>query len=285
MSGAPGPRPRAPHRPRASHRPQPARRYRPAASWAAALGGVALGAGLGYAASVARVQIQSRLFPRYWELVAHPPQAAPAEAPIAMSVLGDSAAAGVGANDPQSGYVGLLAARLAAATGREVRVSNVAVPGASSWLLMEHQLPLFERLPEADLVLCIIGANDIADRRFTLEGFVWTAERLYPRLPAGTVVATIPSFGLPWLERKVRAANAVIVRLAREHDLELADLYTATRRLWPFAYLLHQGGDFFHPNERGYRVWADAIWPALERAWARRERPTQPAAGAPEARG
>jgi acyl-CoA thioesterase-1 len=24
-------------------------------------------------------------------------------------------------------------------------------------------------------------------------------------------------------------------------------------------------GDLFHPNDRGYKVWADAFWPAVSR--------------------
>ena len=284
--------------------------------------GVIAGLALGYAVSVARVQIQSRVFPKLWERAANTPvtaqvthyapggtgagtearetQVAGTEAreahsagtreaqgasaaanndttgsaagtgePITVTVLGDSAASGVGANDPQAGYVGIVARKLAALSGRGVRVTNLSVPGASSWLLMENQLPQFRELPAADITLCIIGANDIADRHYTFEGFEWTAVRLYPQLPAGTVVSTIPSFGIPSFEAKERKANALIKRLARENDLELADLYAATARLWPFKYLLHQGGDFFHPNERGYEVWAQAVWPAVERAWRR----------------
>ncbi len=251
--------------------PPPRRPRARAARIAAAVAGLGCGPLLGYGASVARVQLQARIFPRHWQrLTAAPAGADPAgRQPITMTVLGDSAASGVGANDPQAGYVGILSRRLAEVAVRPVQVTNISVPGASSWLLMEEQLSIFRELQRADVVMCVIGANDIADRKFTIDGFAWTAERLYPQLPPGTVVSTIPSFGLPWLERREKQANELIIALARRYDLELANLYGLTRRLWPFEYLRGQGGDFFHPNERGYRVWADALWPAFLRAYQR----------------
>ena len=247
-----------------------------------AIGGVLVGMGMGYGIAVVRVKIQSALYPKFWaestrtvlnlDDVApasstgeHSAPAAPREV-LTVNVLGDSAASGVGASHPERGYVWLLMRRLAEETGRDVRVTNISVPGASSWLLMEHQLPKLNELPPADITMSVIGANDLIDPKHSIEGFRWTAERLYPQLPAGTVVSTIPSFGASWLDPKVKAANQVITSIVKDHDLELADLYSHTKELGFWRYLLYTGGDIFHPSERGYVVWAAALWPALKRA-------------------
>ena len=237
---------------------------------ATAVGGVTLGLGAGYGIAVVRVRIQSALFPKFWAESARTQleldESLQELPPLTVNVLGDSAASGVGASKPERAYVGLLKQRLEEETGRRVSVTNISVPGASSWLLMEKQLPLLDDLPQADITMCVIGANDLIDPAYTLEGFEWTATRLYKRLPAGTVVSTIPSFGLPWLEPKVRAANAIIEREARLYDLELADLFSTTHELGLWRYLLYTGGDIFHPSERGYVAWASALWPAVRRA-------------------
>ena len=198
--------------------------------------------------------------------------------PLKVNVLGDSAASGVGATSADRGYVGIVLRRLASEAGAPVLACNIAQPGDSSWLLMDQQLPQLKAgrmFTHADVTMCIIGGNDIADRAFTDDGFAWTAERLYPALPAGTVVSTVPSFGLSAFERKCRAANALIRRLAAENDLELAELYAATASLWSRSTLgiprqfFTMESDVFHPNDHGYTVWAEAVWPAVRRAWLR----------------
>ncbi|MGN6744506.1 MAG: SGNH/GDSL hydrolase family protein, partial [Amnibacterium sp.] len=45
--------------------------------------------------------------------------------------IGDSAALGIGASRPEAGYVGILAEAVAAWTGREVRVRNLSIDGAT----------------------------------------------------------------------------------------------------------------------------------------------------------
>lgn len=235
-----------------------------------ACAGVVVGLAAGYGIAVVRVRIQSAMYPKFWAKSGRTRVALDTNPddlpPVTVNVLGDSAASGVGASKPHKAYVGLLMQRLAEETGRNIELTNISVPGASSWLLMEHQLPVLNNLPNADITMAIIGANDLVDPKYTLDGFEWTACRLYKQLPPGTVVSTIPNFGLPWLESKVRAANAIIEREARLNDLELADIFTATHQLGLWRYLLYTGGDIFHPSERGYVVWASALWPAVRRA-------------------
>ncbi|GAA4284579.1 hypothetical protein GCM10022261_21100 [Brevibacterium daeguense] len=246
----------------------------------ATLGGALVAGGVHYGLSLRTIRRQSSEHPRFWasRIVADMPSQ---RSTLSYVALGDSAASGVGVDDPESGYVSRIEQRLGELSGQGVRTANLSVPGASTWLLLEDQLPLFEQLPEPDVVTCIIGGNDMIDPKFTIEGFEWTLVRLFPRLPRGTVVSTIPSFGLPPFEKKVRAANQLIRAYAHDHGLYLADLYSATYALWPIKYFFHVAGDFFHPNERGYRVWADAIWEAVARSFLDRrgaEAGEQPAA-------
>ncbi|OFL66580.1 MULTISPECIES: GDSL-type esterase/lipase family protein [unclassified Brevibacterium] len=263
--------------------------------WGRALGaaaGFAAGAAAGWLSSSAWMNgVQARTRRRWWqhfheaELAFFPDGSiGPVSGwggevrPLRVNVLGDSAAAGVGASSADRGYVGIVLRRLAADAGVPVVVCNVAQPGDSSWLLMEQQLPELKAgrmFAHADVTMCVIGGNDIADRTFTAEGFAWTAERLYPALPGGTVVSTVPSFGLSFYERKCRAANELIRRLAAENDLELAELHAATASLWSRSTLgiprqfFTMESDVFHPNDHGYTVWAEAVWPAVRRAWLR----------------
>lgn len=56
--------------------------------------------------------------------------------------LGDSAAQGVGVDDPADGYVSLVGRHLAEITGRNVRIVNLSVSGATvKTLLTDHRMP------------------------------------------------------------------------------------------------------------------------------------------------
>lgn len=235
-----------------------------------AVGCALLAGGVHYGISLREIRRQSARHPEFWASRLAGQDAHGIGRALSYVALGDSAATGVGVADPEAGYVTHVEKRLEQISGRPVRTANLSVPGASTWLLMEDQLPLFEQLPEPDVVTCIIGGNDIIDPNFTAEGFEWTLARLFPRLPAGTVVSTVPSFGVPPFETRVQIANALIRRYARDNDLYLADIHSATRALWPVKYFFHVAGDFFHPNARGHRVWADAVWEAVERSYAGR---------------
>ena len=88
--------------------------------------------------------------------------------------LGDSVAAGIGAEDPaRGGYVPVLAALLSAragcddagAAGCPVQVRNLAVPGATTATLLRDQLPVaLDVLGQGDDVRTVtvtIGGNDV----------------------------------------------------------------------------------------------------------------------------
>lgn len=173
--------------------------------------------------------------------------------------IGDSAAQGIGASRPAHSYVGFIAAELRRHTDRTVRVANLAVSGATVGLAIETQLPALAKL-EPDIVTVSIGANDIAS--FDPARFERQYGELLDALPPHAIVADLPTFYFMPAERKVRVANAIVRRLAAERGLTVVPLHARTRRYGLWGVSTQFAGDLFHPNDRGYRVWAGAFAPA-----------------------
>ena len=177
--------------------------------------------------------------------------------------IGDSAAQGVGASQPGRSYVGLIAQHLRKQTGHSVRVVNLSISGARVREAISLQLaPL--RLLAPDIVTVAIGANDMAT--FEQDRFTRELTELYDCLPPGSIVAEVPSFYLGPSEKNVRLANSIVHHLAATRGFEVAPLYAMTRRQGPALYALNRvAADFFHPTDRGYRVWASAFLPLIDR--------------------
>jgi lysophospholipase L1-like esterase len=181
--------------------------------------------------------------------------------------IGDSAAQGIGASNPGKSYVGILADHVRQITGKSVRVVNLGVSGATVALAVRDQLPRFEKL-RPDLVTVAIGANDIADwHPATFEARVRT---VFAALPTHALVADLPCFHLPRNEIKVAAANEIIRRVAGEHSLFVVPLHATTKRAGFRSIATHVAKDLFHPNDRGYRAWAEAFLPMVSSSVARR---------------
>ncbi len=174
--------------------------------------------------------------------------------------IGDSAAQGIGASAPDRSYVGVLADHIRLATGRTVRVVNLSVSGATVALAVRDQLPRFTRL-QPDIVTVAIGANDIA--QWDAAAFEAGIRELFAVLPDHAIVADLPCFHLPHNERKVAVANRILRELAAEHRLTVVPLHATTKRQGLRSIATQFANDLFHPNDRGYRVWADAFLPDL----------------------
>ena len=174
--------------------------------------------------------------------------------------LGDSAALGLGARRPETGYVGILADAVAARTGRHVRVRNLAIDGATLGVVLRDELGRLEGL-EPDLVTLGIGANDIWT--FDPERFRSEYTRICDALPPGTLVAELPSFSVLPVARRARAANRIIHEVAEAHGFWVAPLYAMTGVGGVVDAVLGAAGDRFHPNDRGHRRWADAFLPGV----------------------
>lgn len=167
-------------------------------------------------------------------------------------VLGDSAAQGVGASAHDRGYVGQVRTRLVAHDPRPWRVVNLSRSGARTREVVDVQWPAGRGLP-FELVTAVVGGNDATGRR--LGDWLRDVDDLCAALPTGAVVATVAR-GV--FERKVRRANARLRARAAEHGLRVADLWEHTGPPYKGLY-----ADGFHPNDAGYRQWADAVCQAL----------------------
>ena len=186
------------------------------------------------------------------------------EGELLYVAIGDSAAQGIGASKPHRGYVGAIAKHLRKATGTTVRVINLSVSGARLRETLETQAPKLAKLTP-DLITVSVGANDIAD--FDAARFDREFRELADALPPHAIVADLPCFFFGESERRVRIANGIVHRVAREHGFALAPLYRVTRRQGVTRVALNQASaDFFHPNDRGYRVWTSAFLPLIDRA-------------------
>jgi acyl-CoA thioesterase-1 len=180
--------------------------------------------------------------------------------------IGDSAAQGIGASAPNRSYVGLLADHIRLATHRTVQVINLSVSGATVELAVRDQLPRFVTL-SPDIVTVAIGANNIA--LWDAASFEAGIRELFAVLPKHTLIADLPCFHLPRNERKVAVANTILRTVAAEHGLAVVPLHAATKRQGLRSIATHVANDLFHPNDRGYQVWAEAFLPAVSADVAR----------------
>lgn len=181
--------------------------------------------------------------------------------------LGDSAGQGVGASRPQRGYVGLLAERIRERTGRPVQVVNLSVSGATIRDLLDTQLPQLRAL-RPDIVTVAIGGNDV--RSYNPSRFSMAVDELTVALPAGTYIADVPDFMHGrWGERSVQAGG-IVAASAHANQLRVVRLRDMQRDRGAGAMLTDFAADWFHPNDRGHRVWADAFWNEMKRSPALR---------------
>jgi acyl-CoA thioesterase-1 len=201
---------------------------------------------------------------------------------ILYVAMGDSAAQGIGASRPDHSYVGLLARVIRDRTGRSVRVVNLSVSGATVGLAVQDQLPKLAKY-RPDVMTVSIGANDIA--KWDPEAFERGLRAILDAVPSHALVADLPFFYFPHHERKVALANDILRRLAAERGLTVVRLHRETRMRGFRRMFTHFADDWFHPNDHGYQVWADAFRPAvlasLERRFAGRDDTTDAAPGVP----
>ena len=201
---------------------------------------------------------------------------------ILYVAMGDSAAQGIGASRPDHSYVGVLARLIRDTTGRTVRVVNLSVSGATTALAVQDQLPKLAKY-RPDVMTVSIGANDIA--KWDPEAFEANLRAILDAVPPHALVADLPFFYFPHNERKVAVANEILRRLVDERGLALVRLHRETRLRGFRRIFTHFANDWFHPNDHGYRVWADAFRPAVLATLAERfpavDDETDAAAGAP----
>jgi lysophospholipase L1-like esterase len=191
-------------------------------------------------------------------------------APVLYVALGDSTVEGIGASRPERNYVSRLHARL-----REVypaaRVANLGAGGATSADVVVAQLPRAVELGP-HLVTLSVGPNDItsglrvAEYERNVDAIL---RRLVGETPAVVVVNLLPDLAVTprfhggperdAVGRLTLEVNAVLRRQAREHRVEIVDLYGPSRDEVPRRPDLI-AGDGYHPSDAGYARWADLMW-------------------------
>jgi lysophospholipase L1-like esterase len=192
--------------------------------------------------------------------------------PIELAVLGDSSAAGLGAEDPAHTPGAVLARGLSAVSGRAVRLTTVAVVGATSAdLIPQVDTLLAGRRPSVTVVM--VGANDVTHRvrpAVAVRHLAAAVERLVHE-GSEVVVGTCPDLGtiepVPQplraiarrLSRDLAAAQTVAAVEAGARTVCLGDLLDEHFRRTPGEMF---SADRFHPSSAGYAAVAAALLPS-----------------------
>jgi len=194
-------------------------------------------------------------------------------ATLDLLVVGDSIAAGLGAELPKETLGARLATRLAKATRRTVRLRTVAEVGAESSMLAAQvaSLPAAYR---PDVAVIVVGGNDVTHRVPVSESVRHLETAILELRARGTevVVGTCPDLGaLRSVPQPLRALGS---RASRQ--LAQAQERAAVRAGAHAVSLAHVVGPFFitnpdemfsldrfHPSAAGYKRTAKALLPSL----------------------
>lgn len=176
---------------------------------------------------------------------------------VVYVALGDSAAQGIGARNPDTGYVATLASALQAKLGKQVQVINISKTGATVKDVIERQAPLLQDYAP-DIVTLAIGGNDI--KQFNKDQYRQDIETLMKALPAGTYVANAPYFMHGGWEKHAIEMRDITNAAALRHKMNIVPLYEQMSQQGWGAMWNQYAADWFHPNDRGYAVWFRAFW-------------------------
>lgn len=200
--------------------------------------------------------------------------------PVELLLVGDSIAAGLGAERRKDTLGARLSKGLARRVRRPVRLRTAAVVGAESGMVASQ----LDALPDdyrADVAVIVVGGNDIT-HRIPVATSVRHLESAIARLRAcgaAVVVGTCPDLGaLRPVPQPLRSLGSRLSRQLAEAQAEAAATAGATavslRRAVGHVFVSHPEEMFsldrFHPSALGYRRTAEALLPAVEAALSRR---------------
>lgn len=192
---------------------------------------------------------------------------------LELVVLGDSVAAGLGAERPRDTLGARLARKLARRTGRAVRLRTAAVVGSESSALAA-QLAALPAAYRPDLAVVVVGGNDVTHRvpvATSVAHLVACVAELQRR-GAHVVVGTCPDLGVlrpvpqPLRTLAGRASRQLALAQARAvlplgaSVVSLSDAVGDHFRRDPDLMFSLDG---FHPSSLGYRHAARALLPEL----------------------
>ncbi|WP_460870083.1 SGNH/GDSL hydrolase family protein [Nocardioides pakistanensis] len=193
--------------------------------------------------------------------------------PIDLLLLGDSIAAGLGAETPKHTLGAQLARRLAKRTTRAVRLHTAAHVGSETSML-RAQLAGLPAGYAADVAVIVVGGNDVTHRVRTGVSRRHLAEAVEALQEQATavVVGTCPDLGaltaVPQpLRSLARIASRQLATAQREVALEYgARAVSLADVVGPFFVAQPDqmfAMDRFHPSGAGYRRTAKALLPSV----------------------
>jgi lysophospholipase L1-like esterase len=193
---------------------------------------------------------------------------APRQAPaLRLTVLGDSAAAGVGAKRHADALAGHLGTEIARRTGQQVSWHVVARNAATTRDVVDRDLVPKMTYP-TDLVVVVVGVNDlrsyrlICDFRRDTRALIDSIRRRTGPIPI--ILAGIPPLQhMPGLPRALRAILGLRAR-AMDDVLRRRARQTPNVRHVPLATQSRMAANFFtddgfHLASSGHQLWAELI--------------------------
>ncbi|WP_248151293.1 SGNH/GDSL hydrolase family protein [Microbacterium aoyamense] len=200
--------------------------------------------------------------------------------PIDLLLLGDSIAAGLGAEHRKDTLGGRIAKGLAKRLHRPVRLRTAAIVGAESSALAQQldDLPAGYR---PDIAIIVVGGNDVTHRVPVAESARHLSDavgRLRQR-GASVVVGTCPDLGalrpVPQPLRSLGSRQSRVLAAAQAAAAEAAGAQAVSLRTAVGHIFISQPDemfslDRFHPSALGYRRTAEALLPAVLAALSER---------------
>ena len=192
---------------------------------------------------------------------------------IELLILGDSIAAGLGADQPEHTLGGQLARRLAKQTRRAVRLHTGACVGAET-SMVRAQVAALPPGYRADVAVIVVGGNDVTHRvRPSVSGrhLSEVIEELQAH-ETQVVVGTCPDLGalaaVPQplrtvgglASRQLAATQREVATRLGAHAVSLGDVVGPFFIAQPEAMF---AVDRFHPSGAGYRRTAKALLPSV----------------------
>jgi len=189
--------------------------------------------------------------------------------PLRTAWLGDSTAAGVGAEAGE----GVIGRQVARRLDRPVQVRVLAGSGDRIADVVDRQLP--QLAEDTEIVFVSVGANDAT--HLTRAGtFSSSYRRLLDGIPDGAcvVVLGLPDLGSPprlaqplravagW---RGRALDRRVRQLARRSGSTYVDIAGSTGSAFRRDRSLF-AADGYHPDDTGYGLWAGAVTSAMDEA-------------------
>jgi len=155
------------------------------------------------------------------------------------------------------------------------RLVNMSTAWASSADILKRQISKVAQI-NPTLLTVGVGLNDVL-QGVSEQEFEENYEKIIAQLVkvrAITVIVNLADISaaplllrspVSGIELRIRSFNQCIARVANRYNVELVDLYTATKDILPLHPELFSA-DGIHPSEAGYALWADTMWPLIKQA-------------------